>query len=175
MWVNTGSGNSLLSDGYLSQCWLIVSEVLLHTPEGNFTGDSQDIYAWHEFKNYKSNTAAASPRGQRVNDTDLDSCHENTSIDVIFRLGYWHNLLSWVTDLGNGQTLKGHQAFTWINPTPNFNVQGRRHALILPTASYIVKSNISRTKCQNWDVFHLVLQLSLPNPLKPAVKSNMKM
>ena len=36
-------------------------------------------------------------------------------------------------------------------------------------------SNISHTKSQNLNVSHLVLQLSLPNPLKPSVKWRMKM
>ena len=36
-------------------------------------------------------------------------------------------------------------------------------------------SNISRTQSQNLNDSHLVVQLSLPNPLKPAVKSRMKM
>ena len=36
-------------------------------------------------------------------------------------------------------------------------------------------SNISRTKTQNLNDSHLVLQLSLPNPLKLGVKSRMKM
>ena len=36
-------------------------------------------------------------------------------------------------------------------------------------------SNISYTKCQNLYVSHFVLQLSLPNPMKPGVKSRMKM
>ena len=31
-------------------------------------------------------------------------------------------------------------------------------------------SNISITKYQHWNVFHLVWQLSLPNLLKPGVK-----
>ena len=35
-------------------------------------------------------------------------------------------------------------------------------------------SNISRTKFQNLNAY-LVLQLSLPNPMKPGVKSRMKM
>ena len=35
-------------------------------------------------------------------------------------------------------------------------------------------SNIRHTKSQNLDISHLVLQLSLPNPLKPGVKSIMK-
>ena len=40
---------------------------------------------------------------------------------------------------------------------------------------YRQTSNISRTKSQTLNVSCLVLQLSLPNPLKPGVKSRMKM
>ena len=36
-------------------------------------------------------------------------------------------------------------------------------------------SNIRRTKSQTLNVSRLVLQLSLPNPMKPGVKSKMKM
>ena len=36
-------------------------------------------------------------------------------------------------------------------------------------------SNIRRTKCHNLNDSRLVLQLSVPNPLKPSVKSIMKM
>ena len=36
-------------------------------------------------------------------------------------------------------------------------------------------SNISRTQSQNINASHLVLQLYLPNPLKPGVKLRMKM
>ena len=36
-------------------------------------------------------------------------------------------------------------------------------------------SNISHTKSQNLNDYCPVLQLSLPNPLKPGVKSRMKM
>ena len=36
-------------------------------------------------------------------------------------------------------------------------------------------SNIRRTKWPNLNVSCLVLQLSLPNPMKPGVKSRMKM
>ena len=35
--------------------------------------------------------------------------------------------------------------------------------------------NVSRAKSQNLNASRLVLQLSLPNPLKPGVKSRMKM
>ena len=36
-------------------------------------------------------------------------------------------------------------------------------------------SNIRRTKSTNVDISRLVLQLSSPNPMKPGVKSRMKM
>ena len=36
-------------------------------------------------------------------------------------------------------------------------------------------SNIKHTKSQNLNESHFILQLSLPNPLKPGVKSRMKM
>ena len=39
----------------------------------------------------------------------------------------------------------------------------------------IYRQNIKRTKSQNLNVSRLVLQLSLPNTLKPRVKSRMKM
>ena len=41
--------------------------------------------------------------------------------------------------------------------------------------SYRKISNISRTESQNLNDSRLVLQLSLPTPLKPVVKSRMKM
>ena len=36
-------------------------------------------------------------------------------------------------------------------------------------------SNVRCTKSQNFDISHLLLQLSLPNPLEPGVMSKMKM
>ena len=39
------------------------------------------------------------------------------------------------------------------------------------TISYRKVSNIRRTKFQNLNDSRLVLQLSVPNPLKPSVKS----
>ena len=40
---------------------------------------------------------------------------------------------------------------------------------------YRKTSGISRTKSLNFTVSHVILQLPLPNPLKPGVKSSMKM
>ena len=40
---------------------------------------------------------------------------------------------------------------------------------------YTQTFNIKHTKSQNLNVSHLILLLSLPNPLKPGVESKMKM
>ena len=36
---------------YLNQCWLITSEVLWHSSEGNSIRNAQHIYPWYEFEN----------------------------------------------------------------------------------------------------------------------------
>ena len=47
---------------YLNQCWLMISDVLWHSAEGNFTGNSLlHIYPWYEFENYSFNITTASP------------------------------------------------------------------------------------------------------------------
>ena len=35
---------------YLNQCWLIISEVLWHSPQGSFMWNNQDIYIWYVWK-----------------------------------------------------------------------------------------------------------------------------
>ena len=45
----------------------------------------------------------------------------------------------------------------------------------LEMCKYRKISNIRCTKSQNCNVSHLVLQLSLPIPLKPGIKSKIKM
>ena len=52
---------------HLNQCWPIISEVLQHSPESNFTGNAPDIYHWYDFENDSFKFRAASPRGQWVN------------------------------------------------------------------------------------------------------------
>ena len=34
---------------HLNQCWLIISEVLWHSRDSNFTKNNSDIYCWNEF------------------------------------------------------------------------------------------------------------------------------
>ena len=52
---NTGSGhNGLLPDGWPQidyQCWQIISEVLWHLSESDFTGNAQDVYPWYKLEN----------------------------------------------------------------------------------------------------------------------------
>ena len=60
------------------------------------------------------------------------------------------------------------------------NIFLKEDILILPglyqwKSQYCETSNISHTKSQNLNDSHLVLQLSLLNPLKPDVKLRMKM
>ena len=53
------------------------------------------------------------------------------------------------------------------------HIKAERH--IYASVNYHKISNISCTKSHNLNDSHLALQLSLPNPLKPGVKSRMKM
>ena len=43
IWVNIGSGNSLLPNGTKP-----LPKVLRNSPEGYFTGNTEDIYPWNE-------------------------------------------------------------------------------------------------------------------------------
>ena len=57
------------------------------------------------------------------------------------------------------------------------NMAGIVGHLAMTVTAILHYSNISnrrRTKSPNWNVSRLVLQLSLPNPMKPCVKSRMK-
>ena len=51
---------------YLNQFYPIISEVLRHSPESNFTGNASDIHAWYEFENYYIKITVASPRGSEL-------------------------------------------------------------------------------------------------------------
>ena len=61
------------SSHYLNQCRLMISEVLWHSPDSNFTENTQDIYHWNEFESYHFETVITSPRGQWVK----SSCQGN--------------------------------------------------------------------------------------------------
>ena len=56
-----------VSSHYLNQCWLIFSEVLWFSPEGDFTGNTfDDINHWDMLKYYTIKSTAISLRGQSV-------------------------------------------------------------------------------------------------------------
>ena len=55
------------------------------------------------------------------------------------------------------------------------NLNMKRQQQPNPYNTYRVTSNISRTNNPNLNVSPLFLQLPWPNPLKPGVKSRMKM
>ena len=68
--VKFGSDNVLVPDGTKPSPEPMSanhSEVLWHSPEGNFTGNADDIYPWYGFKIYYFKITATSPRGQWVN------------------------------------------------------------------------------------------------------------
>ena len=52
---------------------------------------------------------------------------------------------------------------------------GQKNGILVHDSRYRKVSNIRRTKCQNLKDSRLILQLSVPNPLKRSVKSVMKM
>ena len=64
---------------------------------------------------------------------------------------------------------------------PHSTVHGKMSELIIamqcgPVPIHTRKiSNIRRTKSETLNDYRLVVQLSLPNPMKPGVKSRMKM
>ena len=64
--------------------------------------------------------------------------------------------------------MKDHSTVEW-------NLLIRAHYYTKLHLTYHKTSSISRTESQNLNVSHIVLQLSLPNPLKPNVKLRMKM
>ena len=51
---------------YLNRCWLLISEVLWHSSESDFTVSATAIILYNEFKNYTFKITATSPWGQWV-------------------------------------------------------------------------------------------------------------
>ena len=63
-----------------------------------------------------------------------------------------------------------------IEMVPEIGMEGTVHcAHIRYVRDYRQFSNKGRTQSRNRNVYRLILQLSLPNPTKPGVKSRMKM
>ena len=69
---------------YLNQCWRMISEILWHSPDNNFTENTQEIYCWNEFEIYQFKTVK-SPRCQWVN-----SYHAEYIVEIIkMCLHFW--------------------------------------------------------------------------------------
>ena len=66
------------SSHYLKQWWLIISEILWHSPGSNFTRDTSIIIHWNYLENCLSRISYKSPRGQWVN----RNCHMDKSLWV---------------------------------------------------------------------------------------------
>ena len=56
----------MMPDGIIKLCCHIISDVLPHSSEDNFTQNTLDIYPWCEFENYQFKSVA-SPRSQWIN------------------------------------------------------------------------------------------------------------
>ena len=55
----------------LNQCWLLISEVLWHSPESNFTVSAQASYLYNQLENYIYKITATFPTAQWVNEIQL--------------------------------------------------------------------------------------------------------
>ena len=51
---------------YLNQCWLLISEVLWHSPESNFTASAQTTLLYSEFEDYTFKINATFPRANEL-------------------------------------------------------------------------------------------------------------
>ena len=95
--VAHGPGKLMAPRHYLNQCWIIISDVMWHSPEGNFTVSTQVTTILHvEFENHYFNIITTSPRGQ---------------------FGKWVEAPSKLTIIGSdGGLLPGrHQAIIWTD------------------------------------------------------------
>ena len=126
---------------HLNQCCLIISEVLWHSPEVNFTGNAQDIHEMSlKITNLRLQPHLPGANELRCLTYFIDTCIWTFYCEVV-----------WLRHCSTGQTTEF--CILW----------------------YCKTFSISRTESQNLNVSRLALQLSLPNPLKPCVKSSMKM
>ena len=86
---------------YLKQYWLIISEDLWHSSEGNLTGNAPDIYPWNEFENYQFRITTAPLRGHWA--------HQELIVTKIW--------VGKITSIGanNGLSPGWRQAIIWTN------------------------------------------------------------
>ena len=67
IWVNIGSGNGLTAPShYLKQYWLVTTEVVWYSRDGNFTADAPATVSNHEVS-LKTQITAESTRANELN------------------------------------------------------------------------------------------------------------
>ena len=57
------TGDKPLSEPMMAKEF-VIDGTLLHSPEGNFIGNTEDIYPWYDLGNYQFRITAISPWGQ---------------------------------------------------------------------------------------------------------------
>ena len=67
---------------YLAQCWLLISVVLWHSPQSNFTTNAQVTILYNESENYNFQITTTSPWGQWI-------------LWLTFPINTTHALLNW--------------------------------------------------------------------------------
>ena len=67
---------------YMNQCWLLISEVFLHSPDCSFRSSGQATFLYNVFKNYTFKFTATSHRGQWFNVKNQYIYH-STALSVI--------------------------------------------------------------------------------------------
>ena len=179
---------------YLNQCWLIISKVEWHSSEGKFTRDTSATVletnagpsVWDQ--QLLVRTSKFLHISLQINvwisqnsaqDWQLFSLALNTAqpsiTEIICKIKY----LKFHSNFPGANELNGCSPripATWLKPhQPVTLYRGESQGDNYSHESYHKTSNISCTQSQNWNVSHLILQLSLPNLLKPGVESKMKM
>ena len=97
---------------YLNQCWLLISEVLWHSSESNFTASAQATVLYNEFENYSFKITATSPRGQRVDISMMYATLWNTK---------QKRILTYLVYLYKSGPAFNHSAFNFLSNASNCN------------------------------------------------------
>ena len=59
----------------LNQCWLLISEVVWHSHENNYTLSAQDTILYNEFENYTSEFTVTTPSGHNKSHQNMNIVH----------------------------------------------------------------------------------------------------
>ena len=93
---------------YLNHCWIIISEVLSHSLEKNFTWNALDLYCWYQFEN----CGLVMPNG----DIDLGQHWFRKWL-----VAWWHQAITWTNvDLSSSRSKDNHlMAISQDKPQPS--------------------------------------------------------